>query len=120
MATEHITLGNALITIHHPTFFEGYTSGFRHYRRSDYQQPLTDTAIQHLLERPFTEHCEMWRAGFLMGWLTAIHGLPRLQHSCKIARYRGQQQRQHSTAQHTRRNKQMTSPSPIGKHHHSA
>lgn len=92
MATEHITLGNALIAIHNPTFFEGYTSGFLRYCRSDSQHPLTDTAIKQLLERQFTAHSETWRAGFLMGWLTAMHGLPRIQHSCKIVRYRGQQQ----------------------------
>ncbi|HEY7419046.1 MAG TPA: hypothetical protein VH593_27945 [Ktedonobacteraceae bacterium] len=48
MATEHITLGNALIAIHHPTFFEGYTSGYLRYARSDCQLPLTDSSIQPL------------------------------------------------------------------------
>jgi hypothetical protein len=39
MATEHVTLGNALIAIHNHTFFEGYNSGFLHYCHADYQLP---------------------------------------------------------------------------------
>jgi len=94
MATEHVTLGNALIAIHNPTFFEGYNSGFLRYCHADYQLPLTDTTIKNLLGRQFTAHSETWRAGFLTGWLTAMHGLPRIRHLCKPVRYRWQHQRQ--------------------------
>ncbi len=92
MSTEKVTLGNALMTIHENAFLEGYTSGYRRYRRYDFTKPLTDAVIKGLLKREYRGRSEMWRAGFILGWLTAMHALPRVRHFCKTIRHRQQQQ----------------------------
>ena len=82
---EHITLGNALLSIRDPTFLEGYTCGYRHYSHYERTKPLTDKVIKGLVKREHTGRSEAWRAGFIMGWLTATHGIPRIRHFCKRA-----------------------------------
>ncbi len=92
-AIEKVTLGNALLIIHDPLFLEGYTRGFREYCRSDSMTPLTDTSIGALIKK--RQHnktrSEMWNAGYVMGWITATHGIPRLRHFCKPRRHQWQQ-----------------------------
>ena len=89
-STEKVTLGNALLTIHDPQFLEGYTRGFREYCRYDAQTPLSDSSIRALLRK--RQHnktrSEMWNVGYVMGWITSTHGIPRVRHFCKSCRHR--------------------------------
>jgi hypothetical protein len=92
--TPQVTLGNALLTIADPLFLEGYSRGFREYGRYDSTEPLSDVSIRALLRKRQrnTTHAEMWNVGYVMGWITATHGIPRLRHYCKPARHHWQQQ----------------------------
>ena len=92
--TLMVTLGNALLTIGDPLFLEGYTRGFREYCRYDYMKPLSDVSIRRMLRRRQhnTTRSEMWNVGYVMGWISATHGISRLRHFCKPTRHNWQQQ----------------------------
>jgi hypothetical protein len=87
-----MTLGNALLTIADPLFLEGYTRGFREYCRYDGKEQLSDVNIRRMLKRRQhnTTRSEMWNVGYVMGWITATHGIPRLRHFCKPVRHQQQ------------------------------
>jgi hypothetical protein len=91
--TPQVTLGNALLTIGDPLFLEGYTRGFREYCRYDCTEPLSDIRIRRMMRKRQrnTTHAEMWNVGYVMGWITATHGIPRLRHLCKPVRHQWQQ-----------------------------
>ena len=91
---EHVTLGHALLSVQDPQFLDGYTSGYLRYCRHDVAQPLSDTNICALLtgRQRNTTHTAIWNAGYIMGWITATHGIPRVQHVCKPRRQKQQAQ----------------------------
>lgn len=88
LAQEHVTLGHALLTVKDPQFLDGYTAGYLRYCRQDVMQSLSDTSIVALLVGRLHDsmHTTMWQAGYVLGWITAAQGLPRVQHVCKPRR----------------------------------
>jgi hypothetical protein len=82
------TLGNVLITIDRPAFLEGYFHGYNSYMRVGRYLPLTATLLRDVLLKRSLEHPTdqpgLWSTGYVVGWVTALQGLPRRQRFCSL------------------------------------
>ena len=80
-------LGNTLITIDHPKFLDGYLDGYTQYTQIGSYLPHSGTTLREvLLERCTSQPGQPGAAstGYVLGWITALQGLPRRQRLCPL------------------------------------
>ena len=72
--SEHVPLGNALVTVSDDFFINSFLEGYLCYRTQQQGKTLTEAAIYQMLVTGMSQDCltEREKAGRILGWIAGL------------------------------------------------